>query len=177
MKRISTKAGLALLLLAVGSLSVAGLAVYSRQSQSVQAARPAPAIALAGRVTDAADILKPAEKAVLDARLEALERATAHQMVVVTVPSLQGREVSAFTRDLANDWGIGRARINDGVVVLIAPKERKARIEVGKGLEKKLPDALCAKIMRERLLPNAGKGKLAAALTDTVDALDLALRS
>ena len=66
------------------------------------AAARTPAIQLAGRVTDAADILNPAQEAALTAKLEEFERRTKHQMVIVTVPSLGGQDIAAYTRDLAN---------------------------------------------------------------------------
>lgn len=90
-------------------------------------------VALQGRVTDDADILNPAQEASLSTRLQEFERASGHQMVVVTVRSLGGRDIAAFTKELGNTWGIGRAEQDDGIIVLVAPKERKARIEVGLG--------------------------------------------
>jgi uncharacterized protein len=70
------------------------------------AASPALAVKSTGRVTDAADILDSTQEQALSAKLEQLERATGRQLVVTTVPSLGGKEVAAFTRDLANGWGI-----------------------------------------------------------------------
>jgi uncharacterized protein len=123
-----------------------------------------PKIALSGRVTDAARILDDAQEASLSNRLEQLERKTGHQMVVITVPTLGGKDVTAFTQELGNVWGIGRAEHDDGVILLVAPNERKARIAVGYGLEKTLPDALCEKIMDDRILPRFGEGDLAGGI-------------
>ena len=92
------------------------------------------AVPLAGRVTDTAHILSPQEQATLSGRLAKLEQKTQHQLVVVTVPSLDGRDVANYTRDLANSWGIGRKGYDDGVFLLVAPKERKVQIAVGYGL-------------------------------------------
>ena len=145
--------------------------------QSDAAAEPAaaapgpPAIALAGRVTDAAHILTTAQRHRLAAKLEGLERATRHQLVVVTAPSLGGQEASVFTKDLANSWGVGRKGINDGVVLLVAPHERKARIAVGLGLDKELPDAVCQQIMDEKMLPHFKAGDLPGGIEAGVDAL------
>ncbi|GGB96104.1 hypothetical protein GCM10011494_13220 [Novosphingobium endophyticum] len=129
------------------------------------------AVPLAGRVTDAAHILSPQEQATLSARLEKLEQKTQHQLVVVTVPSLGGRDVAEYTRDLANSWGIGRKGYNDGVVLLIAPKERKVRIAVGYGLEKRLSDGACQQIINREMLPSFRKGDLPGGIAAGTDAL------
>nr|WP_276616568.1 TPM domain-containing protein [Sphingomonas sp. SFZ2018-12] len=134
------------------------------QSSKAQADPPTSVvkarIPLAGRVTDAADIIDPGTEAALTGQLAALEQATGHQMVVVTVTSLAGQDVADFTRDLGNAWGIGRRNHDDGVVVLIAPNERQVRIAVARGLEKALPDALCKAIIDAQMLPHFRAGQL-----------------
>lgn len=119
-----------------------------------------PKVALTGRVTDAADIIDAGQEAALSQQLKELEQATGHQMVIVTVTTLGGREVAAFTRELANAWGIGRAEQDDGIVLLVAPNERKVRIEIGYGLERTLPDPLCQKIIDDHILPRFRKDDL-----------------
>ena len=130
-----------------------------------------PRIALTGRVTDAADILDAAQEARLSKSLEQLERTRGHQMVVVTVPTLRGQEVAAYTRDLGNAWGIGRDEEDDGVILLVAPNERLARIAVGDGLEKKLPDVLCQRIMDEQVVPRFREGDLPGGIEAAVSAI------
>ncbi|MFM6932800.1 MAG: TPM domain-containing protein [Novosphingobium sp.] len=122
------------------------------------------AIPLAGRVTDTAQILTPKQRSTLTDKLEALERKTQHQFVVVTVPSLGGRDIAEYTKDLANTWGIGRAGVNDGVVLLVAPTERKVRIAVGYGVEKKLPDSLCLQIIEHKILPRFREGDMSGGI-------------
>jgi len=124
------------------------------------AATQDPAIPLTGRVTDAADILDPAQEAALTARLEELERGTRHQVVIVTLPTLGGQDIASFTRTLANGWGIGRKGHDDGVVLLVAPNERQVRIAVGYGLEKTLTAALCQQIINDQMLPRFRDGDL-----------------
>lgn len=132
----------------------------------------APAsIALAGRVTDAAQILTPEQEAGLSDRLAALERATTHQMVVATVPTLGGQDIAAYTTHLANRWGIGRRGHDDGVVLLVAPDERKVRIAVGRGLAAVLTDALCQQIIDERMLPRFRQGDVAGGIDAGLAAL------
>lgn len=137
----------------------------------------APTLALAGRVTDAADILPPAAEAALTQQLTAFEQRTRHQMVVVTVPSLEGRDVADYTRALANRWGIGRREEDDGVVLLVAPNERKARIEVGRGLETTLTNELCAEIMNARMIPRFSDGDYTGGIDAGVEALIARLES
>lgn len=131
----------------------------------------APAIPLVGRVTDAAHILPPEERSRLSAKLDALDRATKHQVVIATVPSLGGRDVADFTRDLANSWGIGRKGYNDGVVLLVAPNERKVRIAVGYGLETTLTHEVCQQIIDRSMLPLFRQGNLPAGIEAGTDAV------
>lgn len=135
-------------------------------SASVDAAIP-----LAGRVTDAANIIGDKQEAALVNRLAEFEEATKHQLVIVTVNSLEGRDVADFTRDLANAWGIGRKDYNDGVVVLVAPNERKVRIAVGFGLEQALPSSLCQTIIDVQMLPRFAKGEMEQGIDAGVSAL------
>jgi uncharacterized protein len=143
----------------------------SRDNLAVAARTAPPAVALTGRVTDAAQILTPAQEAKLSGKLERLERATGRQLVVATVPTLAGRDVADFTRDLGRKWGIGRKGYNDGVVLLIAPNERKVRIAVGYGLEKTLTNALCKQIIDQQMLPRFREGDLPGGIEAGANAL------
>ena len=143
---------------------------------TANSAAATPAVPLAGRVTDAADILSAEQEARLAAKLGNLERATRHQMVVATVPTLGGRDVADFTRDLANSWGIGRKGYNDGVVLLVAPKERKVRIAVGYGLEKTLTHDVCQEIIDDLMLPRFRQGDVPGGIEAGTDALIARLR-
>lgn len=119
-----------------------------------------PKVALTGRITDAANIIDAEQEAALSRQIEELEQATGHQMVIVTVTTLRGQEVVDFTTQLANAWGIDRAEQDDGVVLLVAPNERKVRIAVGYGLERTLPDSLCQEIIDDHMLPRFRKDDL-----------------
>jgi uncharacterized protein len=155
---------------ALASCDQANTVSANRDTASAPAAA-APTLALAGRVTDAADILTPAQEEALSAKLASLERTTDRQMVVVTVPSLDGADIATFTRNLANRWGIGRKGHDDGVVLLVAPNERKVRIAVGYGLEKTLTDAECQQIIDEQMLPRFRNGDLPRGIASGVDSL------
>ncbi|MCW2337845.1 uncharacterized protein M2337_002078 [Sphingobium sp. B2D3A] len=135
------------------------------------AAQTQAEVAPIGRVNDFANIIPDKQEAALSKRLARFEETTRHQMVVVTVKSLGGRDVSDFTRDLANAWGIGRKDYNDGVVLLVAPHERQVRIAVGYGLEQALPNSLCKKIIAERILPRFRAGQMSIGIDAGVSAL------
>ena len=92
-------------------------------------------------------------------------------MVVATVPTLGGADVATFTKDLANKWGIGRKDYDDGVVLLVAPNERKVRIAVGYGLEKSLTPDLCKQIIDQQMLPRFREGDLAGGIEAGAKAL------
>lgn len=166
-------AALALLSLAACSDKPESVLDYTNEVAAPRAGDPAPPppIALAGRVTDQASVLSALRKAALETRLAAFEQASGHQLVVVTVQSLDGADVARFTAALANAWGIGRKGWNDGVVLLVAPKERKVRIAVGDGLGKVLDDAACARIIAQRILPLMREGDLAGGIEAGVTAI------
>ncbi|WP_159829406.1 YgcG family protein [Novosphingobium sp. TCA1] len=129
------------------------------------------ALNLQRRVNDAAGALSRDAEERLTRQSEALERATKHQLVIVTTPSLGGETISDYTRKLGNRWGIGRKDANDGIIVLIAPTERQARIEVGKGLTDQLPDELCKTITEHDMTPHFRNGDYAGGLDAGVSAL------
>ncbi|OYU16541.1 MAG: methanol dehydrogenase [Alphaproteobacteria bacterium PA4] len=127
--------------------------------------------ALTGRVTDAAGILPADAAAALDTRLAALETATKTQLVVATVPDLQGYEIDEYGYQLGRAWGIGQKGQNNGVLLIVAPNERKVRIEVGYGLEGTLTDAVTSQIIRRDIVPRFKAGDMAGGVTAGADAL------
>jgi uncharacterized protein len=114
--------------------------------------------ALTGRVVDDAHVLSDQTKSDLDGKLAALEAKTSRQLVVVTLPSLQGYEISDYGYQLGRAWGIGQAKLNNGALFIIAPTEHKVRIEVGYGLEPILTDALSEVIIQQAVLPRFRAG-------------------
>ncbi len=116
-------------------------------------------------IVDAAGVIPDGAEAALEARLVAWNRSTGHQLVVATVPSLQGREIQDYSIGLLRHWRLGRAGANDGVLLLLAPNERQVRIEVGYGLEPVLTDARSSVIIRETIRPSLRAGDVAGALT------------
>ena len=119
---------------------------------------PAPAAAqtfpeLTGRVVDQANLLAPAQEAELTRRLEGLEQASSRQLVVATVNSLEDHPIEDYGYRLGRHWRIGQEGANNGIILLIAPNERKVRIEVGYGLEGIMTDALSSLIIQRDILP------------------------
>ena len=106
-----------------------------------------------GRVVDSASLLSIGQEARLTDLLERLERQTSDQLVIVTVPSLQDQPIEVYSRNLANRWGVGQADKDNGVVLLVAPNQRQARIEVGIGLEPILTNSRAGEIIESDLLP------------------------
>lgn len=106
-----------------------------------------------GRVSDFANVIDAATEADLDRRLDQLERQTSSEVAVVTVTSLNGVPVEDYALQLFKEWGIGQAKTDNGVLVLVAPNQREMRIEVGYGLEGILPDGLAGQIIREHFIP------------------------
>jgi len=132
--------------------------------------------ALSGRVVDQAGLLTPEKEAALTARLEALERDTSDQLVVVTLESLQGLEIEDYGYRLGRAWGIGQSEENNGVLLIVAPNERKVRIEVGYGLEPILTDGLSALIIHNEVLPSFREGYFERGVEQGAAAIEAQLR-
>ena len=126
---------------------------------------------LTGRVVDDAHVLSADQQTILTEKLKALEEKNGRQLVVVTLPSLQGQEIQDFGYQLGRKWGIGQKGQNNGVLFIIAPNEHKVRIEVGYGLEPVLTDALSSVILQDKVLPKFRDGDMAGGIMDGTDAL------
>ncbi|RFB78431.1 TPM domain-containing protein [Methylovirgula sp. 4M-Z18] len=124
---------------------------------------------LTGRVVDNAHILDASTQAQLTSKLKDLEDKSGIQLVVATVPSLQGQDIAPFANDLFRTWKLGEARQNNGVLLLVAPSERKVRIEVGYGLEGTLTDALSSVIIANAIVPNFKSGDFAGGVSRGID--------
>ncbi len=164
--------------LAVAVLSLACAASAAR-SPPVELGRasqaPMPVIWRTGAVTDVAHIIPDDLEARLATRLDRLERTTRHEMVVVTVPTLAGHDVADVADHLGNSWRVGRAGDADGIVLLVAPNERKVRIATGDDIRRSLPDKACAQIIETAIVPRFRAGNLPGGIEAGTDALIAAL--
>ncbi|MBU7580767.1 MAG: TPM domain-containing protein [Porphyrobacter sp.] len=126
---------------------------------------------LTGRVVDNADLLTPEAEAALTARLEALETQSQRQLVVATIPDLQGYDIADYGYQLGRHWGLGDKERNDGALLIVAPNDRKVRIEVGYGLEGYLTDALSSLIIQNQILPRFRDGDFPGGIEAGTDAI------
>ncbi|HZQ11786.1 MAG TPA: TPM domain-containing protein [Pseudolabrys sp.] len=124
---------------------------------------------LSGRVVDQANIITPGTRAALTAKLADLEAKSGIQLVVATVTSLEGQEIEPYANELFRAWGLGQKTKNNGVLLLVAPNERRVRIEVGYGLEGTLTDALSKVIIVNAITPRFKTGDFDGGIARGVD--------
>jgi uncharacterized protein len=131
--------------------------------------------ALTGRIVDEAGLLTPEDRRTLEQELKSLEERSTDQLVVYTTRSLQGYPIEDFGYQLGRTWAIGQKDKNNGVILLVAPTERKVRIEVGRGLEPQLTDLMSKLIIENAILPafrrNDFSGGIKAGVRDIRDVL------
>ena len=126
---------------------------------------------LTGRVVDAADVIPPEVEARLDQKLTALEAQSQRQLVVATLPSLQGYEISDYGYQLGRAWDLGDEERNDGALLIVAPNEKKLRIEVGYGLEPILTDGFSSDVINQLIVPRFKAGDLPGGIEAGTDAI------
>jgi uncharacterized protein len=126
---------------------------------------------LTGRVNDLARVLSPESQQLLEQKLAAFERETSNQVVVLTVPSLQGDDIDRFSIRVADAWKIGQKGRDNGVLLVIAQEERKVRIEVGLGLQGVLPDITAGQIIRDVMRPYLKSGNYDQGIAAGVDSI------
>jgi uncharacterized protein len=149
-------------MLVLAACGAATREVAANQSDATAAPNAHAVIAfpqLTGRVVDQAELLTPAEEASLSAELATLEQRTSDQFVVVTIPTLGGRDIADYSRDLGNHWRLGHAGRNNGVLLVVAPAEHRVRIAVGDGLVSALSNQRTQEIVNHDLLPQFSAGR------------------
>ncbi|MXO58287.1 TPM domain-containing protein [Altererythrobacter salegens] len=130
-----------------------------------------------GRIRDFAGIIDAATEARLADRLTVAEREYGPQVGIVTVKSLDGRAIEDFATDYSNKWGLGDRTRNDGLIILIAPNERKVRIGTGLGIEQSYPDAWCQEVIDKTMLPQFRQGNFDRGLEGAADMIIARMRS
>ena len=126
---------------------------------------------LSGRVVDQANLLRPEQELDISSKSAALEAQTGRQLVVATVNSLEGRPIEDYGYRLGRHWKIGDEKRDDGVILLVAPNEKKVRIETGYGARVFLTDAVSSIIIREAILPRFKAGDFGGGITAGTDAI------
>ena len=126
---------------------------------------------LTGRVTDNAQILTADTRRSLTESLKAHEEKTGNQIAVLTVPSLEGENIEDYAVAVFKEWKLGQKGKDNGVLVIVAPKDRRMRIEVGYGLEGTLPDGLAGSIIRNVMTPRFKTGDYNGGINDGVKAI------
>lgn len=133
--------------------SLAAGAALALLGAAALAQGPQPIPPLAARVTDTTGTLTAGERASLEAKLEAFEREKGAQVAVLMVPTTAPEDIAQYSIRVVDAWKLGRAKPDDGALLLIAKDDRRLRIEVGYGLEGVLPDAIASRIIREVIAP------------------------
>lgn len=126
---------------------------------------------LSGRVVDNAELLSPAARSSIAAKLKAHEDKTGNQIAVLIIPTLEGESVEPYAVRVFETWKLGQKGKDNGALLLIVPKERKLRIEVGYGLEGTLTDAVTSRIIRNVIAPPFKAGQFDAGLEAGVAAM------
>ncbi len=133
------------------------------------AAIPVPA--LSGRVNDYGAMISEPVRAELEARLQQFETAESTQIVILTIPSLQGEPIENFSIRAAETWKIGQKGSDNGVILVVSRDDRKTRIEVGYGLEGRLTDLLAGRIVQDEISPAFKAGQFDAGFTKGVSSI------
>jgi uncharacterized protein len=150
-------------------LALAALMLGLAVLMPLAAQQPVPA--LTQRVTDQTGTLSAAARVALEARLEAFEARKGSQIAVLLVATTAPESIEQYALRVVEAWGLGRSRIDDGILLLVAKEDRKLRIEVGYGLEGAVPDVYAQRVISERIVPRFYADDYAGGLEAGVDAL------
>ena len=148
-------------------LVAAGVLLAGFASASAEVAVPP----LKARVTDLSGTLTSPQIQTLDARLRDFERAKGSQIAVLVLPSTQPETIEEYSIRVADAWKIGRARVDDGVILVVAKDDRKLRVEVGRGLEGAIPDAVAKRIVSDVIAPHFRSGDFYGGVAAGTDAV------
>jgi uncharacterized protein len=130
-----------------------------------------PVPRLSTRVTDLSGTLTEVQRQALEATLSAFEQKKGSQIAVLLLPSTQPETIEQYSIRVAEAWKIGRSRVDDGLILVIAKDDHKLRIEVGRGLEGAIPDVIAKRVIREVIAPNFLNGDFNGGISDGVGAL------
>lgn len=146
-------------------LLVALVLVLPARAQTIEVPRGT------GWVNDTANVLAAGERSALEARLAAFEQKNGHELALLTVPTTGGRPIEEYALAVAREWKLGKPGKNDGALLVVAVKDRKLRIEVGRGLEGELTDLLCGRIIRDVMVPRFKAGDMQGGIRAGTEAM------
>lgn len=126
---------------------------------------------LRGRVNDYAGVMSQEQARSLESRLAQFEQETGHQVAVLTIPTLDGEDIEGFSIRVAENWKLGKKGFDNGVILIVAVKDRRLRLEVGYGLEGVLPDAIAKRITSEYIVPHFRSQDYAGGIIAGIDAV------
>src|SRR5438067_5638299 len=155
----------------------AALLLWLAAAAGVRAQDVLPVPPLSGRVIDQTSTLSAAQSQALLDKLAALEQQTGSQVVVLIVATTQPEDVAAYAQRIADQWKIGRRDVGDGLVIVVAKNDRRARIEVSKALEGAVPDLAARRIIDAQMTPAFKAGDFAGGLDAAVDQLAARIKS
>ena len=147
------------------------ISIVAARAQPLQ-----PVPALTGHVVDTSGTLQPAEAAALEAKLAALEQEKGAQVVVLLVPTTAPEDIAAYANRVGSTWKIGRKDVGDGLIVLVAVKDRRMRIEVAKTLEGAVPDIAAGHIINDAMAPHFRQGDYAGGLDAAIEQIGARIR-
>jgi uncharacterized protein len=153
------------------SAAFRGAAILALCVVAFAPARAADVPFLTGRVVDNAEILKPGTRETLADALKAHEQATGNQIAVLTLPTIDGESVEQFATRVFDNWKLGQKGKDNGVLVIVVPRDRKMRIEVGYGLEGTLTDAAASRIIRNVMTPQFKNNDYDKGVSEGVNAI------
>jgi uncharacterized protein len=148
---------------------LAGIALTVAVAWAADTLVPIPA--LTARVTDTTGTLDAAQKQTLESNLATLEQRKGAQIAVLMVPTVKPEEIEQYSIRVVDAWKLGRQKVDDGALLIIAKNDHRVRIEVGRGLEGAIPDAASARIIREYITPKFRAGDFYGGIVDATDAL------
>ena len=125
-------------------------------------------------VNDLANVLSPEQKEILEERLVAFDDSTSNQIAIVTIPTLGDYDIESYANKLFRAWGIGTAKHDNGILILVAVNDHQMRIEVGRGLEGPIPDVTAKDIIENDLAPNFREGNYYRGFDEAITSLEQA---
>ena len=150
----------------LASLLLATAGLFTVHAQSFEVLPPSNQL-----VVDAASLMSPGEVRALEQKLVIYDDTTSTQIVVVTVPRLNGVPAADYAIELGRQWGVGQQGRDNGVVILVSRDDRDVFIATGYGIEGAITDAVAARVVRNILVPNFREGRFYAGLDAATDAL------